>query len=94
VSVCLLNMTMSSVCVCVSVCLCPLNTTMSSVCVCVSVEHDHELCARMTEAMEMQFGGLLEWTQRTVYSVEARINSGGRGVFFSGVGGFPGTLKT
>jgi len=67
-----------------------------SVClsVCVSVEHDHELCARMTEAMEMQFGGLLEWTQRTVYSVEARINSGGRGVFFSGVGGFPGTLKT
>jgi len=58
-------------------------------CVCVSVEHDHELCARMTEAMEMQFGGLLEWTQRTVYSVEARINSGGRGVFFRGWEDFP-----
>ena len=46
-----------SVCVCVSVC--------------VSVEHDHELCARITEAMELQFGAF------TRVDPKNRVFSGG-----------------
>jgi len=72
-----------SVCVCVSVCL-P---------VCVSVEHDHDFCAKTTEAIEMQF------TAFTRVDPCNRVFSGGpdylrgRGVFF-GEGDFPVHKKT
>ena len=42
-----------------------------SVCVCVSVEHDHELCARITEALELQFGAF------TRVDPKNRVFSGG-----------------
>jgi len=72
----------SVVCVCLCVCLsvCLLNTTMVSV-------------LKRLKQSRCSLQRSLEWTHGTVYSVEALITFGGRGVFF-GEGDFPVHKKT